>query len=360
MSSETYQLLARTICMWSPTTPVHCRSQYPLATKSLPLNYKATFYDYVVINRERYNASYTAESIGLLLVDVPIEQSSVEGILNAYGEVLKLLVFNFGSLRNIWNQICSCPPSFPLTESRDTSLSRQSQLGLTGRKYGPQLTWQKPYSQGLQLEDLHGLLTIFKGCLALFWWGAELAPLVSIAVLSPQGKKHTVFIIKSSKETLSEPKLVSIIATASATLYLASNPGMPSHQHLATWHQALAAVVFQTLVGQCKLLLETSVFTSSGLPPGMVGTINKFIDKADINSMVNLLSPTWLSNGLKTIFIKETIYPHCPTPHTSPTYSTNIPATKNIMISLYPSINNRVQIFTDGSLINGRFLKLKL
>lgn len=94
MSTELYRLLARTLCVWSPETPVHCRSHAPLVAHSLPLNHEATFFDYVVIGGKRYHASRTAGMNNSSLVHVTIPQRSGQGVINAYGEILELFRFD--------------------------------------------------------------------------------------------------------------------------------------------------------------------------------------------------------------------------------------------------------------------------
>ncbi|KAG1886831.1 uncharacterized protein F5891DRAFT_922731, partial [Suillus fuscotomentosus] len=50
MSTETYRLLASTLCYHFPLTPVHCRFDHAVVPHSLPLDRDAVFFDYVVID----------------------------------------------------------------------------------------------------------------------------------------------------------------------------------------------------------------------------------------------------------------------------------------------------------------------
>jgi len=50
MSSDTYCLLTDKLYLWYPLTPVHCHSVAAVASNSLPLDRKAIFFEYVIIN----------------------------------------------------------------------------------------------------------------------------------------------------------------------------------------------------------------------------------------------------------------------------------------------------------------------
>lgn len=97
MSSETYRLLAHTICVRYPTTPVHCRSDRAIKPNSLPLEHTAIFFEYVVINGKRFYASRTAGWNKSSLVHVVIPGPFPK---DAYGEVLEILQIN-QDFRNI-------------------------------------------------------------------------------------------------------------------------------------------------------------------------------------------------------------------------------------------------------------------
>lgn len=101
MSSETYRLLARTICLRYPLTPVHCRFDRPVVPHSLPLDPMAVYFDYVVINGKRYHASRTTGSNHSSFVHVLIPKAGTTSI-HAYGEVLEIFQYtqNFRGVGN--------------------------------------------------------------------------------------------------------------------------------------------------------------------------------------------------------------------------------------------------------------------
>jgi len=91
MSFETYRLVAETISTRFPLTPVHCRSDRPLLSNSVPLERIATFFEYVIIEGKRYHASRT----------VGLNRSSFAHVVipgltpvNAYGEILEIVQVN--------------------------------------------------------------------------------------------------------------------------------------------------------------------------------------------------------------------------------------------------------------------------
>ncbi len=86
--SETYRLLAHAICLRYPATPVHCRSERPLTSNSLPLHHSATFFEYVVIDGKRFYASRTVGWNKSSFVHVVIPGTSPQ---DAYAEVLEIL-----------------------------------------------------------------------------------------------------------------------------------------------------------------------------------------------------------------------------------------------------------------------------
>lgn len=91
MLSDTYRLLANEICLRYPLTPVHCRSDAIVASNSLPLDRKAIFFDYVVVNGKRYYASWTVGWNKSSFVRVLIPGSSP---VTAYGELLEIFQFS--------------------------------------------------------------------------------------------------------------------------------------------------------------------------------------------------------------------------------------------------------------------------
>ena len=88
MSSETYHLLAHTLCTTYPATPVHCRSERVVLPNSLPLKHTAIFFEYVVVNGKRFYASRTVGWNKSSLVHVVIPGPLPK---DAYGEVLEIL-----------------------------------------------------------------------------------------------------------------------------------------------------------------------------------------------------------------------------------------------------------------------------
>ena len=88
MSSETYRLLAYTICIRYPATPVHCQSDRAVVPNSLPLSHTATFFEYIVVNGKRFYASRTVGWNKSSLVHVVIPGPAPK---EAYGEVLEIL-----------------------------------------------------------------------------------------------------------------------------------------------------------------------------------------------------------------------------------------------------------------------------
>jgi hypothetical protein len=97
LSSDTYCLLAEEICLRYPLTPIHCRSDAAVTSNSLPLDRKAIFFKYVIVNSKCY---YTSQTVGwnkLSFVRVIIPGSSSS---TAYGEVLEIFQFSqdFGQI----------------------------------------------------------------------------------------------------------------------------------------------------------------------------------------------------------------------------------------------------------------------
>jgi len=92
MTLETCRLLAKTICLHSPLTPVHCRLDPPIVPHSIPLNRKATFFDYVMIEGKRYHASRTVgyNSSSLVHAVIPNSHGHGEQRRNGYGEILEV------------------------------------------------------------------------------------------------------------------------------------------------------------------------------------------------------------------------------------------------------------------------------
>jgi hypothetical protein len=91
MSSDTYRLLANTICSRFPSTPIHCCSDNPVFPNSLPLERTALFFDYIVVNSKQYHASHTVGSNRSSFVHVLIPGPSPVG---TYGELLEVFQLN--------------------------------------------------------------------------------------------------------------------------------------------------------------------------------------------------------------------------------------------------------------------------
>lgn len=91
MSTDTYRLIAENICFQFPMAPVHCRSDRPISSTSLPLNRSATFFEYVVVEGKRYHASRTTGTNKSSFAHVVIPGSSPT---DAYGEVMEVIQVN--------------------------------------------------------------------------------------------------------------------------------------------------------------------------------------------------------------------------------------------------------------------------
>jgi hypothetical protein len=91
MSSDTYCLLANTICSRFPSTPVHCCSANLVLPNSLPLERMALFFNYIVVNGKQYHASRTIRSNRSSFMHVLIPGLSP---VDTYREILKVFQFN--------------------------------------------------------------------------------------------------------------------------------------------------------------------------------------------------------------------------------------------------------------------------
>jgi hypothetical protein len=91
MLLDTYHLLANEICLRYPLTPVHCCSDTLVASNSLPLDHKAIFFEYVIVNGKQYYVSWTVGWNKSLFVQVLIPGSSQ---VTAYGELLEIFQFS--------------------------------------------------------------------------------------------------------------------------------------------------------------------------------------------------------------------------------------------------------------------------
>ena len=88
MSSDTYQLLAETICHCFPSTPVHCRSDWAVNPHSVLLDHTATFFEYVIVDGKRYYTSHMVGWSKLSFVHIMIPGPTA---INAHGEVLEII-----------------------------------------------------------------------------------------------------------------------------------------------------------------------------------------------------------------------------------------------------------------------------
>jgi hypothetical protein len=111
LSSDTYRLLAKEICLWYPLTPIHCCSDAAVTSNSLPLDRKAIFFEYIIVNGKCYYASQTVGWNKSSFVQVVILGSSSS---TAYGEVLEIFQFSqdFGQIDcPLWlAQVCWLMP----------------------------------------------------------------------------------------------------------------------------------------------------------------------------------------------------------------------------------------------------------
>jgi hypothetical protein len=87
MCSDTYRMLAQTICFRFPLNPVHCQYEWPLIPHSLPLNPDAIFFEYVIVNGKRYYASRTVGFNKSSFVHVIIPGTIP---VHVYGEILEI------------------------------------------------------------------------------------------------------------------------------------------------------------------------------------------------------------------------------------------------------------------------------
>lgn len=91
MSLETYHLLAHTLSIRFPATPVHCRSDRTITPNSLPLECNAVFFEYVIVDSKHFYASWTVSWNKSSFVHVVIPGPFLK---DAYGEVLEILQIN--------------------------------------------------------------------------------------------------------------------------------------------------------------------------------------------------------------------------------------------------------------------------
>jgi hypothetical protein len=92
LSSESYRLLAHTLCVRYPLMPIHCRYDQPRIAHSMPLNTTATFFDYVIVDGKRFCALRSVGTNHSSLARVAILGANGHGSeLDAWGEILEVL-----------------------------------------------------------------------------------------------------------------------------------------------------------------------------------------------------------------------------------------------------------------------------
>ncbi|KAF7372218.1 hypothetical protein MVEN_00081200 [Mycena venus] len=101
MSDETYRQLADALTIHYPDIPVHCISDSPRSPASLPLETRATFYSYVIVNGKRYYASSGAKSNKSSLIQVAVSRPT--GVSIRCGELLEIFKFQqFEGATELW------------------------------------------------------------------------------------------------------------------------------------------------------------------------------------------------------------------------------------------------------------------
>jgi len=91
MSSDTYRLLAKTICCCFLSTPVHHHSDWAVNPHGVPLNCTATFFEYVIVDGKRYYASRTVGWSKSSFIHIMIPGPTT---IDAHGEVLEIIQFD--------------------------------------------------------------------------------------------------------------------------------------------------------------------------------------------------------------------------------------------------------------------------
>ncbi len=91
MSSDTYRLLAETICHCFPSTPVHHHLDWAVNPHSVLLNHTATFFEYVIVDGKRYYASCTVGWSKSSFIHVVIPGPTM---IDAHREVLEIIQFD--------------------------------------------------------------------------------------------------------------------------------------------------------------------------------------------------------------------------------------------------------------------------
>jgi hypothetical protein len=91
LSLDTYHLLADTICLRFPSTPVHCCSDHTVFPNSLPLDHTAIFFEYVIVDGKRYYTSHMTGCNKSSFIHVVIPGPF---LMNAYGEILEIFQFD--------------------------------------------------------------------------------------------------------------------------------------------------------------------------------------------------------------------------------------------------------------------------
>ncbi len=91
MPSDTYRLLAETISLCFPSTPVHPHLVRAFNPQSLPLDHNTTFFKYVVVDGKWYYASCTVGWCKSSFIHIVITGPTT---IDAHGEVLEIFQFD--------------------------------------------------------------------------------------------------------------------------------------------------------------------------------------------------------------------------------------------------------------------------
>ncbi|KAI0046240.1 hypothetical protein FA95DRAFT_1405115 [Auriscalpium vulgare] len=103
LASRTYHLLVHQLNNIFPNTHFHPRTEIPRHPSSLPLPVDATFFDYVVLNGQRYHASPNLDTAtARSLVQVQYHMLSGDTRLEC-GELLEIFRYDHGPNRQpLW------------------------------------------------------------------------------------------------------------------------------------------------------------------------------------------------------------------------------------------------------------------
>jgi|ERR1700722_14543214 len=96
MTTGLYRELAKTLTSQNPATPYHCQSERPTNANSIPLDRRATFYDYVILNGARFYSSHAVSSNRASLVEVNFVDPDINEAFRRCGELLEIFRFDQG------------------------------------------------------------------------------------------------------------------------------------------------------------------------------------------------------------------------------------------------------------------------